>query len=52
MYTYSQYQNKISIVDTTKKSVKEIKEEIITKTLLDFENFEVLQINNKGETLC
>ena len=46
MYTYSQYQNKISIVDTTKNSVKEIKEEIITKTLLDFENFEVLQINN------
>lgn len=46
MYTYSQYQDKISIIDTTEKSVKEIKEEIITKTLLDFENFEVLQINN------
>ena len=46
MYAYSQYQDKISIIDTTKREIKDIKEEIITKTLLDFENFEVIQVNN------
>ena len=46
IYTYSQHQDKISIIDTTKREIKDIKEEIITKTLLDFKNFEVMQINN------
>lgn len=46
MYAYSQYQDKISIIDTTKREIKDIKEEIVTKTLLDFENFEVIQVNN------
>lgn len=46
IYAYSQHQDKIYIIDTTKREIKDIKEEIITKTLLDFENFEILQINN------